>query len=185
MSIHHAQHPLGRVGLGLVTAVATVTLAACGSSGSGYGSSSTTPAASGAGSGAGSGSSTPALHTTSISLGTILVDGSGRTIYYFAGDKGTTSSCTGACATNWPPVPAPASTASAPGISAPLGSTTRSDGAKQLTVDGHPVYTFVGDKAPGDANGQGKMLNGGLWTVVSPDGKAVSGSGTTTGAYGY
>ena len=176
MRTQHAHQPAVRIGLGLVSTVTSLTLAACGSSG--YGSSSgTTPTSQATSSGA--------LHTMSISLGTIIVDGNGMTIYYFAGDKGTQSQCNGACATNWPPVPAPSSTATVPGISAQLGSTTREDGSKQLTVDGHPVYTFVGDKSAGDATGQGKSLNGGLWTVVSPDGKSIEGSAASSGGNGY
>jgi predicted lipoprotein with Yx(FWY)xxD motif len=104
-------------------------------------------------------------------LGTILVDAKGRTVYDFAADKTSASSCTGACAANWPFVPAPASLpTSLPGVTGKLGTTIRSGGARQLTVAGHPVYTFAGDSAPGQTNGQGKVLDGGLWTVVSPAG---------------
>jgi predicted lipoprotein with Yx(FWY)xxD motif len=104
-------------------------------------------------------------------LGTILVDAQGRTVYDFANDKTSASSCTGACAANWPFVPAPASLpASLPGVTGKLGTTVRVGGARQLTVAGHPVYTFAGDSAPGQTNGQGKVLDGGLWTVVSPAG---------------
>ena len=104
-------------------------------------------------------------------LGTILVDAQGRTVYDFANDKTSASSCTGACAANWPFVPAPASLpASVPGVTGKLGTTVRVGGAHQLTVAGHPVYTFAGDSAPGQTNGQGKVLDGGLWTVVSPAG---------------
>lgn len=177
MRTQHASRPLARLGLGLVTAAASLALAACGSSGNGYGSSGsssgTTQSANGA--------TADALHTMSISLGTILVDAQGKTIYYFAGDVGSQSQCNGACAANWPPVPASASTEAISCITASLGSTTRADGSKQLTVDGHPVYTFAGDTSPGDATGQGKVLDGGLWTVVSPDGKAISASANAGG----
>jgi len=111
------------------------------------------------------------ISAQSTSLGTILVDGRGRTVYVFANDKTSTSTCTGACAANWPFVPAPATLpASLPGVTGKLGTTIRSGGAHQLTVAGHPVYTFAGDSAPGQTNGQGKVLDGGLWTVVSPPG---------------
>jgi predicted lipoprotein with Yx(FWY)xxD motif len=104
-------------------------------------------------------------------LGTILVDAKGRTVYDFAADKTSASSCTGACAANWPFVPAPASLpASLPGVTGRLGTTIRAGGGRQLTVAGHPVYTFAGDSAPGQTNGQAKVLDGGLWTVVSPAG---------------
>jgi len=109
------------------------------------------------------------------SLGTILVDGKAHTVYHFANDKGATSTCTGACAADWPAVPAPAPLpASLPGVTGKLGSTTRDDGTRQLTVASHPVYTFVRDSSPGDTNGQGQVLDGGLWTVVSPAGAPLA-----------
>jgi predicted lipoprotein with Yx(FWY)xxD motif len=104
-------------------------------------------------------------------LGTILVNDKGRTVYVFGNDKTSASTCNGACAANWPPVVAPATVpSSAPGVTGALGTTTRSDGSKQLTVAGHPVYTFGGDSAAGQTNGQGINLDGGLWTVVQPSG---------------
>jgi predicted lipoprotein with Yx(FWY)xxD motif len=96
------------------------------------------------------------------SLGTILVDGKAHTVYHFANDKDATSTCTGACAANWP------------AVTGKLGSTTRDDGTRQLTVASHPVYTFVRDSSPGDTNGQGQVLDGGLWTVVSPAGAPLA-----------
>jgi predicted lipoprotein with Yx(FWY)xxD motif len=115
-------------------------------------------------------------------LGTILVDGKGHTVYEFANDTTTTSTCTGACAADWPPVPAPAQLpASLPGVSGALGTTARPDGSQQLTVSGHPLYTFSGDSAPGQTSGQGINLNGGVWTVVSPSGAPdTSPAGATT-----
>ncbi len=108
-------------------------------------------------------------------LGTVLVDGQGRTIYQFANDKNNMSTCTAACVVNWPYVPAPDSLpTSSPGVTGKVGSTTRDDGHRQLTVGGHPLYTFVGDSTPGQTNGQGLNLNGGVWTVVSPAGAALA-----------
>jgi predicted lipoprotein with Yx(FWY)xxD motif len=119
-------------------------------------------------------SSGAVLKTASTSIGTVLVDGNGRTVYEFANDRGSTSTCTGACASDWPPVAAPTSLPSSlPGVSGHLGTTTRDDGSRQLTVAGHPVYTFSGDTGPGQTNGQGIRLNGGLWTAVSPSGEPV------------
>ena len=113
-------------------------------------------------------------------LGTILVDAKGRTVYDFAADKTSASSCTGACAANWPFVPAPASLpTSLPGVTGKLGTTIRVGGARQLTVAGHPVYTFTGDSAPGQTTGQNVVLNGGLWTVVSPAGAPVRTAATS------
>jgi predicted lipoprotein with Yx(FWY)xxD motif len=139
--------------------------AACSSSGGSGGS----------GGGGGSGAPPPAtgktLSAQSTSLGTILVDGRGRTVYVFANDKTNTSTCAGACAADWPPVTAPAKLpASLPGVQAKIGSIKRSDGSRQVTVAGHPVYTFSGDSAAGQTKGQGITLNGGLWTVVLPSG---------------
>jgi predicted lipoprotein with Yx(FWY)xxD motif len=119
------------------------------------------------------------LSAQATSLGTILVGGNGRTLYEFANDTGGTSTCAGACAANWPFLPAPASLpASVPGVTGKLGATTRSDGARQLTVAGHPLYTFVGDSTAGQTNGQGVTLNGGLWTVASPAGAPVANPAT-------
>ena len=131
---------------------------------------------SGSSSGAAPAAPTPTASTATVSaqptsLGTIVVNSQGRTVYVFANDKTSASTCTGGCAANWPFVPAPASLpASLPGVTGKLGTTVRTGGARQLTVAGHPVYTFAGDSAPGQTNGQGKVLDGGLWTVVSPAG---------------
>jgi predicted lipoprotein with Yx(FWY)xxD motif len=112
-----------------------------------------------------------AISAQSTSLGTVLVDGHGRTVYVFANDKTNKSTCNGACAGDWPPVAAPSPLpASGSGVSGAIGATTRSDGKRQLTVAGHPLYIFSGDSAAGQTNGQGLTLNGGLWTVVSPAG---------------
>jgi predicted lipoprotein with Yx(FWY)xxD motif len=125
----------------------------------------------------------------STSLGTILVDGRGRTVYVFANDKANVSTCDGACTADWPPVAAPSKLpASLPGVSGALATTTRSDGSHQLTVSGHPVYTFSGDSAPGQTTGQGITLNGGLWTVVLPSGApdaSPKGGSTPASVPGY
>jgi predicted lipoprotein with Yx(FWY)xxD motif len=107
-------------------------------------------------------------------LGTILVDGEGRTLYTFAKDPRNVSVCADSCAQDWPFVPAPSPLpAYLPGVTGGIGRTIRPDGGEQLTVDGHPVYTFAGDVAPGQTKGQGKVLDGGLWSVVSPAGMPV------------
>jgi predicted lipoprotein with Yx(FWY)xxD motif len=123
--------------------------------------------------------------TAATGLGTVLVDSRGLTVYEFANDMGSRSTCDGECAVDWPPVAAPDTLpASLPGVSGRLGSTTRGDGGKQLTVAGHPVYTFSGDGKPGQTNGNGITLNGGRWTAVSPAGSPpVKGSSTATSAY--
>jgi predicted lipoprotein with Yx(FWY)xxD motif len=126
-----------------------------------------------------------AVSAQATALGSILVDSRGRTVYEFANDTTSKSTCTDACAAVWLPVPAPATPpASEPGVTGKLGSTTRSDGSRQLTVGGHPVYTFTGDSAPGRTNGQNVVLNGGLWTVVSPAGAPLRTAATTSGNSG-
>src|SRR4051812_45436829 len=90
------------------------------------------------------------------SLGQILVDSNGRTLYLFQGDSGTTSACSGACATAWPPLRTPSPPIAGNGVNAALlGSSPRSDGGPQVTYNGHPLYLFVMDQQPGDTHGQG------------------------------
>jgi predicted lipoprotein with Yx(FWY)xxD motif len=161
-------------------AVAVVALAtACSSGTSSASGGSSTPAAaptSAAASGA-------LIGTASSALGTVVVDGKGLTVYDFAPDTATTSACTGSCATFWPPVVAPTTLpASLPGITGALTDLTRADGSKQLVLNGHPLYTFAGDKAAGQANGQGKNLDGGLWWVLTPAGAEVTATTAPTTA---
>src|SRR5215831_2214395 len=106
------------------------------------------------------------LSTTTIGGVTVLTNASGRTLYWFAPDTPTRSACYGTCAAYWPPVfglPA----ASSPGVvTAKLGTIRRTDGTLQATYSGHPLYTYIGDTAPGQASGNNINLNGGLWHVV-------------------
>jgi predicted lipoprotein with Yx(FWY)xxD motif len=128
------------------------------------------------------------VKTAGSSLGQILVDGSGRTLYLYKPDTGMTPTCTGSCASIWPA----ATTTGKPqasGVSASmLATTTRTDNhATQVTFDGHPLYYFSGDAKPGDAKGQGTM---GIWFVVSPSGSAITttpapSTSSTGGGYGY
>jgi predicted lipoprotein with Yx(FWY)xxD motif len=104
-------------------------------------------------------------------IGTILVTAQRMTMYVFALDPRGQSRCTGSCATYWPPVPASdAPKHAVAGVTATFGSVTRADGSTQLSVDGYPVYTYAGDRSPGDVNGQGVNASGGLWWALSPDG---------------
>ena len=106
--------------------------------------------------------STPgALKTVRIGAVTVLADAAGRTLYWFAPDTAAKSACYGSCAAYWPPVKGPAT--AGPGVTGTLSTLTRSDGSVQAAYDGHPLYTYVGDSAPGQANGNGLNLNGGLW----------------------
>jgi predicted lipoprotein with Yx(FWY)xxD motif len=115
---------------------------------------------------------------------TVLTNANGFTLYSFAPDTPTMSKCNGACAQAWPPVHGPAK---ATGVKGSFGAIKRSDGTTQATFDGHPLYTFVGDTAPGQAKGNGVNANGGLWHEVTTSGSAPaaapsSGSG---GGGGY
>ena len=138
--------------------------------------SSSAPAASGS-----AGAAAATVRTANSAFGQILTDGSGRTLYLFKADTGTTPTCTGSCAALWPADTTNGTPHAMGGLSgAMLGTTTRTDDHKsQVTIDGHPLYFFSHDSKPGDVNGQGF---GGLWYVVSPSGTAITamhGSGTT------
>jgi predicted lipoprotein with Yx(FWY)xxD motif len=98
----------------------------------------------------------------------VLTDAHGLTLYLFAPDTATTSKCTGSCAAYWPPVlgrPKPG-----PGVTGKLGTISRGARSVQATYDGHPLYTYVGDNGPGQANGNNLDLNGGLWYEVRVSG---------------
>jgi predicted lipoprotein with Yx(FWY)xxD motif len=109
-----------------------------------------------------------ALKTVRIGAVTVLADAKGRTLYWFAPDTATRSACYGSCAAYWPPVKGPA--AAGPGVTGTLSVLTRTGGSVQAAYDGHPLYTYVGDRAPGQANGNGLNLNGGLWHEVTASG---------------
>jgi len=98
----------------------------------------------------------------------VLANAKGFTLYWFAPDTATKSVCNGSCAAYWPPVKGPVT--AGPGIPGELGTITRADGSTQATYDGHPLYTYVGDNAPGQARGNNLNLNGGLWHEVTTSG---------------
>ena len=173
----------GLAGLAAVPVVA-LALAACGSSGGSSSSAATTsPGATAAG-----GSAPPAtVDAGSTNLGSILVDSQGQTLYLFQADSGTTSACTGSCATAWPPLRATGQPTAGNGINASLlGTTPRSDGDPQVTYNGHPLYTFVKDTSAGQTNGEGVNAFGALWYALSPAGDQVTGAGAAaTPSTGY
>ncbi len=124
--------------------------------------------------------------SSNAGLGDVLVDANGRTLYLFEKDSGTTSACTAGCARVWPPLRSSGNPTVGSGASASqVGTTKRSDGAPEITYNGHPLYTFTGDQNPGDANGQGLTNFGGLWYVVSPAGDAVTSASTSTTGFSY
>ena len=119
---------------------------------------------------------------TNPSLGTILVDSQGRTLYLFEKDSGTTSECSGACAVAWPPVLTTGQATAGMGATGSLiGTTKRADGQTQVTYNGHPLYTFVNDENAGDTNGQGVNAYGAKWYVLSTSGDEVTGSAAASG----
>jgi predicted lipoprotein with Yx(FWY)xxD motif len=111
---------------------------------------------------------------TDSSLGKILVDEKGMTVYLFVADTGTASTCYTSCATIWPPVlTAGAPKAGAGAQGSLLGTTSRTDGTVEVTYAGHPLYYFIKDKKPGDTTGQGVNGFGALWWVLAPSGAAM------------
>jgi predicted lipoprotein with Yx(FWY)xxD motif len=165
-------------------AIAVLLVAACASSSSSSTSTSTGTSTSAA-AGASSSSSGTALVSRTINGTQVLTNSAGFTLYWFVPDTSTTSKCTGSCATYWPPVKGPATAGS--GVTGKLGTITRSDGTTQATYDGHPLYTYVGDTAPGQAKGNGLNLSGGVWHEVTVSGTApaASTSPSSGGGYGY
>ena len=165
-------------------AAAVLAVAACASSSSSTSSpaSSGTPAAGASAAGASSGAT---VTERTIGGTEVLTNSAGFTLYWFAPDTSTTSKCTGSCATYWPPVKGPATAGS--GVTGTLGTITRSDGTTQVTYDGHPLYTYVGDTAPGQNKGNGLNLSGGVWHEVTVSGTApaASTSPSSAGGYGY
>jgi predicted lipoprotein with Yx(FWY)xxD motif len=130
---------------------------------------------------------TGGITTADTDLGTILVDGDGFTLYVFTQDTDGESVCYDDCAALWPPIPANAPIGG--GLDASIfGSTTRTDGSEQLTVNGMPLYLYTPDTSPGDVTGQGF---GGVWFVVDADGEMIGGPEAATGTeepaddYGY
>ena len=145
---HRVAHALvGFAGVALAAA-------ACGGSSSGGGNTQTV--------GTGSGGSTSAasdLQTHSGPDGKFMTDDHGRTVYIFSKDTSSTSTCSGACATEWPPY---------------------KENGSQVVFKGHPLYFFANDTSSGDMNGQGLDDFGGLWTAVTPSGSALSSSQPTS-----
>ena len=101
------------------------------------------------------------LKTVKIGGVDVLANADGFTLYWFAPDTSTSSKCFGSCAIYWPPVSG--SPTAGPGVTGKLGTIKRPGGGLQATYDGHPLYTYIGDRGPGQANGNDLDLNGGFW----------------------
>jgi predicted lipoprotein with Yx(FWY)xxD motif len=152
-------------------AIAAMALAGCSSTGS-----SGSPAS--GSSSSGSSKSVPAatgddLAAGNTSLGNVVVDGKGHTVYLFTKDTANSgkSTCTGQCAAIWPAVTTASATPTVKGVTGKVGTITLADGTKQVTLNGWPLYTFASDSAAGDVSGQGVM---GIWWAVSPAGSKIT-----------
>ena len=161
--------PVGAIAAALV-------IAACGSSSTNNG---------GSGGSGGSAGSTTALSAKKVGSATLLTNSKGHTLYWFVPDTSTTSKCNGSCAHYWPPLHGPVTAGS--GVKGTLGVITRSDGSKQATWNGHPLYTYVGDTTPGMAKGNGLNLSGGVWHDIVLTGTSAPAASpcATAGGYGY
>jgi predicted lipoprotein with Yx(FWY)xxD motif len=136
---------------------------------------------------AGGGSSTTGASTvqvgTTTALGQVLTNSSGRTLYLFEQDSGTTSACTGTCAATWPALTVTGQPTGASGVTASmLGTAMRADGTTQVTYNGHPLYVYSGDSASGQTNGEGIS---GVWFAIGATGNKVTPSAASSGGGGY
>jgi predicted lipoprotein with Yx(FWY)xxD motif len=130
------------------------------------------------------------IKTSKIGGAQVLTTARGMTVYWFVRDTKNHSNCTSSsCVHFWPPVKGPVT---ATGVSGTFGTTTRSDGTKQATWNGHPLYTYLGDTSPGQNKGNNKNIDGGTWHEVTLSGSAPapapsksSSGGGGGGGYGY
>ena len=112
------------------------------------------------------------------SLGRVIVDGEGRTLYLFEKDTSRRSTCSGQCAQFWPPLLTHGGPVARAGVKQSLlGRIKRANGSQQVTYAGHPLYLYVGDSKPGQTNGEGSQEFGAGWDVLSPSGKKIEGEG--------
>ena len=193
---------VGAIGLSLAAAAcgSSSSTSASGTSTSAPAAASTAVPAAAASSAAPSAAPAAMLKTDQTSLGPVLTDARGFTVYWFAKDTATNSACSGACAAAWPPVLGMPQAASGVKLTGKLGEIKRADGSMQATYDGHPLYLFAGDAEPGQVNGNAVDGFGALWyaikigtsTTASTTGSGNSGSsgsgdmsGTSSGSGGW
>jgi len=124
------------------------------------------------------------LKTEQTTLGTVLTNAGGFTVYWFAKDSSTASACAGACAAAWPPVLGMPGAASGVKLGGTLGQIKRPDGTMQATFDGHPLYLFAGDRTPGQASGNGVDGFGALWYAIKIGTSTTANTGTSSGSGG-
>jgi len=168
-------------------AAGALMLAACGTSSTTSTKASTAAPASAPAAKTTAASSTPAaktaVSTAKSAAGTYLTGASGRALYLWVADPTGQSACTGACAQVWLPVIATGTPSAAGGATAgDLGTITRSDGSKQVTYKGHPLYYYAADSAAGTTHGQGSDSFGAKWWLVAPSGAAITGASTGAGS---
>jgi predicted lipoprotein with Yx(FWY)xxD motif len=120
------------------------------------------------------GAANSAIGIRSTSLGKILVDAKGRTLYLFEADRPNMSNCSGACLSLWPALTAQGKPKADAGVSAAkIGTIAMNGGKQQVTYNGHPLYYYAADQKPGDTAGEGLNQFGALWDVVAPTGKGI------------
>ncbi len=164
----------GWVKLALLGAAMTFVALGCSSSSKSTNTAGTTAKPSSATSAQPETTSAPAaVAVAKTGIGSVLVDSKGMTIYLFTVDKGLTSACTGVCLQEWPPVTATGTPTAGTGVTAKLSTAPQAGGTNQLVVNGHLVYTFANDKAPGDTNGQGFDK---IWYALTPSGDSLGGT---------
>jgi len=151
-----------------ILGAAAVVATACGAGAGLYGGAAASPPTA-------SGTTGVAVAVGTSNIGPLLVDGRGRTLYLFAADTSSSSTCYDACAQAWPPLLAGTATPRAEtGVTAgELGTTKRRDGGAEVTYNGHPLYLYVGDAKPGDIVGQGLNQFGAAWYAVAPGGSKI------------
>ena len=171
--------PLSLLTAALVVPIIALVIAGCGGGGGNATAATAKPMST-------SGGSATIGVSNNSSLGKVLVDSNGRTVYLFKKDTGPKSTCSGTCAVDWPPVTTTGKPIAGTGLTASMvGTTTRSDGSKQVTYNGHPLYLYIGDQKAGDTNGQNVNAFGAEWYVLSPAGSAVTKSSGSGGGYSY
>jgi predicted lipoprotein with Yx(FWY)xxD motif len=158
-----------------VAALIALGVAACG--GGGNGATAATPQAATTASG-----KAATVGVANSSLGQILVDSQGNTLYLFQKDTGDKSECSGPCTSAWPPLSASGKPTAGTGVnSSMLGTIQGTNGKPQVTYNGHPLYLYSGDSKPGDTNGQGINAFGALWYTVSPQGNQITSQASNSG----
>jgi predicted lipoprotein with Yx(FWY)xxD motif len=164
-------------------AAAALLLAACGNNGNSTdpgSSASSPPANTNTNTQANTAAATVTIKTLKTSKGTVLTDSAGQTLYWYAKDTAHKSNCNGSCATYWPPVIGKPVAAAGASLPKGFGTIKRANGEIQATYDGHPLYTYSGDTAAGQINGNDMDASGGYWWAMTPNGKDLGASSSSS-----